>query len=99
MQATLFLVLIIAVMVAVFAVQNASRVDLRFLGWTFQQISLVMVIVCSFTVGILAAFLLSLPRHIRLTIKNRELTILNRQLTEEMERLRSEHKKQNEPRG
>lgn len=96
MQATIFLVLVIAVLVSVFAVQNASLVDIRFLGWTFRQISLVMVIVCSFTVGALAAFLLGLSKQIRSAIKMRELTGLNRQLTVEIERLQAELKKQNE---
>lgn len=89
MQIYIFLVLMIAVLVSVFAVQNASPVDLRFLGWTFRQISLVMVIVSSFTVGALAAFFLGLPKMIRSTIKIRELAGLNRQLAAEIERLRT----------
>lgn len=91
------MVLLIAVLVSVFTMQNSSLVDLRFLGWTFRQISLAMVIVCSFTVGALAAFFLGLSKQIRSTFKMRELTGLNRQLTVEMERLQSELKKQNEP--
>lgn len=96
MQLYVFLVLIIAVLVSIFAVQNSSPVDLRFLGWTFPQISLVMVIVSSFTVGALAAFFLGLSKLIRSTVKVREISGLNRQLAAEVERLRSEHEKQNE---
>ena len=96
MQLYIFLVLIIAVLVSIIAVQNSSPVDLRFLGWTFPQISLVMVIVSSFTVGALAAFFLGLPKLIRSTVKVRELSGLNRQLTAEIERLRCGHEKQNE---
>lgn len=94
MQVYIFLVLFIAVLVSVFTIQNSSLVDLRFLGWTFSQISLAMVIVCSFTVGALATFFLGLSRQIRSVIKMREITGLNRQLSVEIERLHSELKKQ-----
>lgn len=90
MQVYLILVLIIAVLVSVFAVENTSLVDLKFLGWTFPQISLVMVIVSSFTVGALAAFFLSVAKLIRSAIKMRELANTNRKLTEEIDRLQSE---------
>jgi len=63
---------------------------------TFQQISLVMVIMSSFTVGALAAFFLGLTKVIRSAIKLREMTLLNHQLKEEMERLRNDISKQRE---
>lgn len=88
MQIYIFLVLVLSVLVAVFAVQNSSLVDLRFLGWTMHQVSLVMVIVFSFSIGALASFLISLQRQIKLAIKLRESASLNKQLTEELERLK-----------
>lgn len=96
MQAYIFPVLLIAVLVSIFAVQNSTLVDLKFLGWTFQDISLVLVIVSSFTVGALAAFFLGISRQIRAAIRIRELTGQNRRLTEEFERLQAELKKQKE---
>jgi uncharacterized integral membrane protein len=93
----IFLVIIIAVFVSVFAVQNSSPVDLRFLWRDFRQISLVMVIICSFSVGALAAFFLSFSKLFRYAVKLREITGLNRQLAAELERLRNGSKKQNEP--
>lgn len=96
MQGYVFFVLIIAVLVSVFAVQNSSQVDIRFLGWTFREISLVMVIICSFTAGALTAFLLGLSRQIRGAAKIRELTGINRRLAGEIEQLQSELKQQKE---
>jgi len=94
MQAYIFMVLLLTVLVSVFAVQNSSQVDLKFLGWTFRQISLVMVIVASFTAGGLAALLLGLPRQIRAAVRIRELTGQNRYLGEEIDKLQSKLKKQ-----
>lgn len=96
MQAYIFPVLLIAVLVSIFAVQNSTLVDLKFLGWTFQDISLILVIVSSFTVGALAAIFLGISRQIRAAIRIRELTGQNRRLTEEVERLQAELKKQKE---
>ncbi len=94
MQVYIFPVLIMAVLIAVFAVQNASQVDLVFLGWTFRQISLVMVIICSFTVGVLTALLLGLSKQIKTAVQIRELTALNRKFTMEIDRLQTELNKQ-----
>lgn len=90
MQKYILIVLVIALLVALFAVQNALRVDIRFLWWTFPQVSLVMIMLGSFTGGALAAFLLALARQLRSTFQIRELTGLNRQLAAEIERLKSE---------
>ncbi len=94
MQVYIFPVLIMAVLIAVFAVQNASQVDLVFLGWTFRQISLVMVIICSFTVGALTALFLGLSKQIKAAVHIRELTALNRKFTMEIDRLQTELNKQ-----
>lgn len=90
MHVYLFFVFVIAVFVAIFAVENTSPVNLKFLFWTLPQISVVMVIICSFAVGALAAIFLSLARMIRQAIKCREVETLNRRLTEEIDQLKSE---------
>ncbi len=89
MQVYLFFVLLLAVFVAIFAVENTSPVDLKFLGWTFPQIPVVMVIICSFVVGALAAFFLGLTRMLRSAIRFREMEVLNRKLTEEIDQMKS----------
>lgn len=96
MQGNIILVLIITVFISIFAVQNSSPVDVKFLGWSFQQVSLVLVIVCSFAVGALAVFFLALSKQLKSAIKIRELAGQNKKLTEEIERLQSEINKHKE---
>lgn len=86
----ILIVLVIALLVALFAVQNAVQVDVKFLWWEVPRVSLVMIMLSSFAGGALAAFLLTLVKQIRATIQIRELSGLNRQLKAEIERLKGE---------
>jgi uncharacterized integral membrane protein len=63
-QAYLIAALVLAILVATFAVQNAIPVTLRFLAWNFES-SLVVVIFLAAGVGALAATLVSLPQAVR----------------------------------
>ncbi len=56
--------LLLATLVAIFAVQNAEEVTVRFLVWTFQT-SVVIVILVSAGMGALLAALISLPQTIK----------------------------------
>lgn len=85
----ILIVLVIALLVALFAVQNAVQVDIKFYGGRFPGIpgddhALFL------RRGALAAFLLTLVKQIRATIQIRELSGLNRQLKAEIERLKGE---------
>ena len=64
MHVYLFTALILAVLVATFAVQNAVPVTVRFLAWNFES-SLVVVILLAAGVGAFASALVSLPQAIR----------------------------------
>jgi len=63
-QFYLILALVLATLVAIFAVQNAQEVNVRFLVWTFQS-SVVIVILISLGVGALLAALISLPQTLK----------------------------------
>ena len=63
-QFYLVLALILAALVAIFAVQNAAEVTVRFLVWTFQS-SVVVVILVSAGMGALLAALVSLPQTLK----------------------------------
>lgn len=56
--------LLLATLVAIFAVQNAEEVTVRFLVWTFHT-SVVIVILVSAGMGALLAALISLPQTIK----------------------------------
>jgi uncharacterized integral membrane protein len=78
-QAALIFFLILAVLVAMFAVQNAGPVTLRFGFWSVET-SLVVVILVSAVVGAAMASLLGLPGWVRdrrrLRAQSRELETL-----------------------
>ncbi len=63
-QFYVIIALLLATLVAIFAVQNAQEVSIRFLVWTFQS-SVVVVILISLGVGALLAALMSLPQMLR----------------------------------
>lgn len=63
-QLYLFTALVLAVLVATFAVQNAVPVTVRFLVWNFES-SLVVVILLAAGVGAFASALVSLPQTVR----------------------------------
>lgn len=63
-QLYLFTALVLAVLVATFAVQNAVPVKVQFLVWNFES-SLVVVIFLAAGVGAFASALVSLPQTVR----------------------------------
>ncbi len=73
MQFFYWLVLLMAVGVAIFAIQNSSAplLTLKFLIWKFET-SLIYTLLGSAGVGILMAFSLWIPRAIRSSIRSRE---------------------------
>ncbi len=69
MQFYLVLGLIFAIAVAVFAVQNATRVDITLFFWQLKDISLVLVILGSALIGAGAAGLFGAVKQLK-TAKN-----------------------------
>jgi uncharacterized integral membrane protein len=63
-QLYLIIALLLATLVAIFAVQNAAEITIRFLLWTFQS-SVVVVILIALGVGALLAALVSLPQTLK----------------------------------
>ena len=76
-QVYLIAALILAALVATFAVQNAVPVTVKFLAWNFDS-SLVVVIFLAAVVGALAATLVSLPQALRAwaRLRQREAEVL-----------------------
>jgi uncharacterized integral membrane protein len=57
------LALLIAIAAVVFASQNALPVTIYLLGWNYQA-SMALVVLLTFSLGVLMGFLLSLPRMV-----------------------------------
>ena len=81
----LILVILLSIIVAIFAVQNAVAVSLNFIFWSFSS-SLVLVILGSFLIGVLVAtcFLLAMKAKDYLQDKKTQ---------EEITRLQTENKR------
>jgi uncharacterized integral membrane protein len=61
MQVKLIIGLILALLVAIFALQNAQAVDINFLVFTIEQAPVAGVIIGMLAVGVLLGFIISAP--------------------------------------
>ena len=93
MQLLLIFALIFALGVALFAVQNATPVEISFLFYKFQEISLVVVILVSVLTGAIIVFLLSLFKQITCLKKIHTLEKRNESLEQELKQrsLKDDH--------
>lgn len=78
--------------VAIFAVQNASRVDINFFIWQLQNISLVVVILGSALFGAVAAGLFGAVKQIKLRMNLKSCKNLAEGQTAEIEYLQKKLK-------
>ncbi|NPA49494.1 MAG: LapA family protein [Thermodesulfobacteria bacterium] len=85
MELYLILAAILGIFVAIFAIQNAVAVTVKFLIWEFQS-SLAVLIIISMLAGMLLVFLLSIPGRIKrrkeLYDKQKKIRELERRLAE-----------------
>ena len=81
----LILVIIICMIVALFAVQNAVAVSLNFVFWSFSA-SLVLVILGAFLMGVLVATCFLLTMKAKHYLKDKKIR-------EEMQQLQAENKR------
>jgi len=91
--------LIFALVVAIFAVQNAGMVEINFLIWQFPQTSLVLVILGSAAFGALFVFLLGLVKQLRMLREIRNLRNQNSKLEEKVAKLEQVHVESAENQG
>jgi uncharacterized integral membrane protein len=95
MQVAWVLALVVAILVALFAVQNTTPVSVSFLFWSVNQAAVALVVVVSVAAGALITLLVGLPRLVRSRWRMRRLRSSLRQqeqriaeLEAELERLR-----------
>jgi uncharacterized integral membrane protein len=70
-QLSLIGFLILAIVVAIFSIQNSGEAVVKFIWWQFQS-SLVVVILISAALGAIMAIFLNLPGNFRLRMRMRE---------------------------
>lgn len=81
--------LLFAVLVAIFAIQNAGNVEINFLFTKFT-ISQAVIILCSAIVGAIIILLLGLVKQIRQNMKIKQLNKEIEMLTEERDNLQAQ---------
>ncbi|MGM0445489.1 MAG: LapA family protein [Bacillota bacterium] len=91
MQGTIIFGLIFAILIAIFAIQNASIVALNILMWEFQ-ISLAVVVLGSIIFGALVIGIFSYFKQFQLKRKNRNLKLEIQALKEELDDLKVKNK-------
>ncbi|MDJ0798992.1 MAG: LapA family protein [Calothrix sp. MO_167.B12] len=80
------LALLIATMAVIFALQNSAPVVVQFLGWRSQD-SMALVLLLTFTFGVLFGLLVSLPTIIKMGKRNKHLTRKLKEHKDEIEEL------------
>jgi len=85
--------LLLSLLVAVFAVQNATTVNIRFLAWEFKGISLAIVVLGSAAGGALIVFIFGVGRQIRQALRVHELSSENIRLTQRLSRVEEQRAK------
>lgn len=90
MQIITVLILLFALAVSVFAVQNSAPVDIQLLLWSFSDISLVVIILGTFITGVLLTIVLNVAKNFKQMLQINDLKNKNRQLVEENQRQQDE---------
>ncbi len=93
MEFYLILAALIGVLIAAFAIQNATPVAVKFLVWQFES-SLAVVIILSLLAGMVLIFLISVPGRLKrrkeLYDKGRRISELEKRLAELEKKLASQ---------
>jgi len=92
MQGTIILGLIFAIIVAIFALQNATIVALNILIWNFE-ISLAVVVLVSIIFGALVIGIFSYFKQFQLKRENKKLRLEKEELQQKLNNLREETQK------
>ena len=91
-QLSLIGFLILAIVVAIFSIQNSGEAVVKFIWWQFQS-SLVVVILISTALGAIMAIFLNLPGNFRLRMRVREQSQRMAELERQLQERESQHTK------
>ncbi|MBI2883782.1 MAG: LapA family protein [Candidatus Methylomirabilis oxyfera] len=91
-QLSLIGFLILAMIVAIFSIQNSGEAVVKFIWWQLQS-SLVVVILISTALGAIMAIFLSLPGTFRLRMRMREQAQRIAELEQQLQQRETKHTK------
>src|SRR5436305_14282862 len=90
MQLTWIVALLFAALIALFAVQNTTAVNVSILFWSINQVSVAVLILATAVVGALITVLAGIPRLVRDRLRLRALRKQLRQAEQHREQLEAE---------
>ncbi len=73
-QVIVLLALVFSVLIAIFAVQNTTPVDVRFLGWGAEGVAASVLVLISAVAGALAMLMLGIAREVGLRWQHRSVS-------------------------
>lgn len=82
MQVVIILLLILAVILVIFTLQNSVEISLHFLFWDIPQAPLVLVLICCILLGYMVASIYFTPRIWKLKKEYKQLIKFNKELKE-----------------
>jgi len=82
MQAVIIFVLILAVLLVIFTLQNSVEISISVFFWTINDAPLVLVLISCIVIGYIIAAIYFYPRIWKIKKENRQLTKINRELKE-----------------
>ncbi len=77
MSVGIIFILILALLLVIFTIQNAVPIDLTLFLWEFKEVPLVLALIISLIIGIIAAMIVYLPKiwKLKSTIKQQQKQI------------------------
>ena len=90
MHAVIIIVLILAILLVIFTLQNSFEVTINVFFWEISNAPLVLVLIICLVLGYILAFVYFYPQIWKLSKENKKITKLNKKLEKEPGTVQSE---------
>lgn len=91
MQILVIIALLFTLAISIFAIQNSTPVDIRYLTWSYSNISLVAVILGSFSAGVILTVLINLVKNLQNQLQIKDLNHRLQSVISEKQRLQEQY--------
>ncbi|WP_163706994.1 lipopolysaccharide assembly protein LapA domain-containing protein [Mangrovibacterium lignilyticum] len=87
MSAGIIIILLLALLLVVFTLQNSVAIDVKFLFWQLEQVPLVLTLIVCIIIGVIIAMVLNYPKiwKLKSNIKSLQKELNTLKLKEETE--------------
>lgn len=99
MQAVIIFILILAILLVIFTLQNSVEITISVFFWKITDAPLVLVLICCIVIGYLISAIYFYPRIWKLKKENKQMTKTNNKLKDLQEINHSEKDEETDPEG